>query len=430
MIGRLPLSARVGRALILAPVACFGVWACWNSTRTWVPLDVPISLSRGHIRTPEFKINVESTYSIGIATDWPWDFDRACLMGVEECGAEPSVLVASWSVSGKGRVEVRGDSAGHEAMFEGEKVSRVLGTLRAGKGHYILDVDFALDGSRLNTGAPHLVVLETGGVREQTSGVGDCAILLFMLLAPVGAFLFIRSAAWRRAEELEALARASSLTRPWAEFPASLAVAGAGTSQFDAVGRLQRTSARLTASVYARTTGARLCLGTDRSKKPAFARVSWYGLIAVQCCLVLAVPACFLQFGFRPIPVGLRVHIPRPPAPTEADPGIQPICVRLESHLLGEPPGLFVDEQPVPWEDFETVLRKGLSLRPPIWPVYFQGDPNMEWKWALVAVDRIRGLQAEVSLVPYRTLEMKSTSDQGPLHAPRARGKPTRRGQF
>jgi len=50
-------------------------------------------------------------------------------------------------------------------------------------------------------------------------------------------------------------------------------------------------------------------------------------------------------------------------------------------------------------EDFDAVLRKELSRRPPSWPVYVQGDPNLEWAWVLKVVDMVRGLPAEVVLV-------------------------------
>lgn len=61
MAGRLSSTAWVGLGLILSGIAWFGGSAWWANTRIWQPVDVPISLSVGHVRTPEFKINVEST---------------------------------------------------------------------------------------------------------------------------------------------------------------------------------------------------------------------------------------------------------------------------------------------------------------------------------------------------------------------------------
>jgi hypothetical protein len=63
VIGRIPLTARIGLALVLIPLASLAVWAGWYFTRSWEPLNIPISLARRHIRAG-FEINVESTYAI------------------------------------------------------------------------------------------------------------------------------------------------------------------------------------------------------------------------------------------------------------------------------------------------------------------------------------------------------------------------------
>jgi len=63
-MARLSWTAKAGIALIVAPCLWLGTWAVWHYTRNWIPVDIPISLSRGHVRTAEFKINVESDYSM------------------------------------------------------------------------------------------------------------------------------------------------------------------------------------------------------------------------------------------------------------------------------------------------------------------------------------------------------------------------------
>jgi biopolymer transport protein ExbD len=98
-------------------------------------------------------------------------------------------------------------------------------------------------------------------------------------------------------------------------------------------------------------------------------------------------------------PKGLMTHLLIPEAQAQSSPGIQPVYVRLESGGINARPSLYVDSQPVPWENFETVLRKELRLRHPDWPVYLEADPDMEWKWPVMAIDKIRGLQAQVILL-------------------------------
>ncbi|HXN47503.1 MAG TPA: hypothetical protein VN893_12730, partial [Bryobacteraceae bacterium] len=52
----------VGLALILLGIGWYGVWSRWAYARIWRPLDAPVSLSPGHIRSPEFEINTQSLY--------------------------------------------------------------------------------------------------------------------------------------------------------------------------------------------------------------------------------------------------------------------------------------------------------------------------------------------------------------------------------
>jgi hypothetical protein len=76
---------------------------------------------------------------------------------------------------------------------------------------------------------------------------------------------------------------------------------------------------------------------------------------------------------------------------------------RVDAARNGALPVLYVNSRIVSREDFETVLRSELSLRPPTWPVYFEGDPGMPWEYAVKTIDAIRGLYAEVVLLAATT---------------------------
>ena len=56
------LRTRIGVALIIIAAAIYGGWEWWMATRTWVPLDMPVSLASGHVRSPEFKINLDAGF--------------------------------------------------------------------------------------------------------------------------------------------------------------------------------------------------------------------------------------------------------------------------------------------------------------------------------------------------------------------------------
>jgi hypothetical protein len=149
---RLPPNALVGAGLLVTGLVWYAGWSLWFSTRLWTPVDVPISLARGHFRTQEFQINVTGSYLFYIDVKDRFDVEG----GPCEPGARcPSALAMNWSLSQR-----RGIVAGGERLPNG----RVLGGFSVGPGLYTLDLDIRQDGSRLNAGAPHLVVFENGEV--------------------------------------------------------------------------------------------------------------------------------------------------------------------------------------------------------------------------------------------------------------------------
>jgi hypothetical protein len=76
------LRIRIGVALILIAAAIYGGWEWWMATRTWVPLDMPVSLAQGHIRSPEFKINLDAGFWIFVEVETKVDDEGvSCLTG-------------------------------------------------------------------------------------------------------------------------------------------------------------------------------------------------------------------------------------------------------------------------------------------------------------------------------------------------------------
>jgi biopolymer transport protein ExbD len=90
---------------------------------------------------------------------------------------------------------------------------------------------------------------------------------------------------------------------------------------------------------------------------------------------------------------GLEVHL-QPPSAPQHDLGIAPLRIYIDAHHK-----VYVDSQPVGWEDLASVLRKGMALRPPGWPVYVDADRDLEVQWPMRAIDIVRGIQMEVVLV-------------------------------
>lgn len=155
----------IGLTLIAVAVAALACWTAWFRTRTWRPVNMPVSLSQGaHFNTGEFGLNLAAQYAIEINAGGgiPID-DLGCLLGNDmrsTCSA-PSVLRVRWTLSSGANV-TRGtsdDSKGGGAMYSTGEAFRTIGLFRGEKGRrYVLDIDVLADGSRLAVANPHLSV--------------------------------------------------------------------------------------------------------------------------------------------------------------------------------------------------------------------------------------------------------------------------------
>jgi biopolymer transport protein ExbD len=115
--------------------------------------------------------------------------------------------------------------------------------------------------------------------------------------------------------------------------------------------------------------------------------------------LVLFLVCVVLEASSRRPTIGLKIRLLRPGVEGERSPGIQPLRVHVGYDRLNRRPTITVNSQPVPWEDLAVALRRELWRRPPNWPVYLDGDPDMDWGNAVQAMDVIQGLHAQVVLL-------------------------------
>ncbi len=133
-----------------------------------VPLNIPISLATGHVRTPEFKTTGSYPYAIEITarTVLP-PTELSCKLGISEgpqypvdCNKEP-LIEADWTVWSGGNVVAHGSSRdlGKEGYCRGNTFGRLIGGFKANKHKtYVIDLNFTRDGSALAIADPHLVV--------------------------------------------------------------------------------------------------------------------------------------------------------------------------------------------------------------------------------------------------------------------------------
>lgn len=131
------LSVGIALAAIVLPQ----VYRLWLGTRTFVALDMPVSLSKGEIRTPDFSVNLKGWYHVAVWVDS--DFS-GCWSGLSY-----RAMASRSTVYSNGRVI---------ESIEGR--DRYLGHFYAdGRGSYQVTSEITSDPTCLNTGHPRIGVL-------------------------------------------------------------------------------------------------------------------------------------------------------------------------------------------------------------------------------------------------------------------------------
>jgi hypothetical protein len=150
----------------VAGIPLLGAYWPWEYTRVTHPVNIPVSLAVGHVRTPVFKV-VKDRYIILIVTKKRLPFgEMCCKVGIstdprekDVCNADP-LIEAKWTVWNDQHIVAKGESKGFEGgFFSNTDMGRYLGDFygEAGK-KYFLDVEFTKDGTALAVTDPHLNV--------------------------------------------------------------------------------------------------------------------------------------------------------------------------------------------------------------------------------------------------------------------------------
>jgi hypothetical protein len=201
------LTGRTSAGIIImaSGLLFYGAWVVWNITRGVQPVVIPVSLAEGTVRTPEFKVHLNSYYIIELQAKKRLPLGRLdCMMGISlgpldpnNCkeGVEP-LLQAEWTLWSEDRIVDRGSSEDHKGSGGGAEdyVERDIGSFKAESGkHYSLDVNFTRDGRALAVTDPHLVVEVVGSYYEEELAEDYVLSLSFFIVEAVGIFLLISS---------------------------------------------------------------------------------------------------------------------------------------------------------------------------------------------------------------------------------------------
>jgi biopolymer transport protein ExbD len=151
---------------------------------------------------------------------------------------------------------------------------------------------------------------------------------------------------------------------------------------------------------FYRRIGVRICHADMRPPfHRQFLRPSLVALLIVLTFMMLALPAQLMSAWAWVPTVGLKVRLMRPGIDGVPSPGIQPVLVHVR--FDGTRRSVTVNNEPVPWNQLGVTLRRELRLRPPDWPVYVDGDRNMEWGHTVAAIDVLQGLHRQVVLLTH-----------------------------
>ncbi len=331
----------VGFGLATLGMASFVIVKRWIDTRIFVPVDIPVSLAAGHIRTGPFRINVEQGYSIWIDFDQSTYFNPMC--------SSYSTLKTTWTLYRDGRVQTQWDAPVlQDGYLEG---------FGATKGFYDLDVHVLADASCLNANRPRLRVVTSRDNDSFYAGVLLWSGAVFVVVGLSLVILGWRGGVFRELEQSAIVTNAPTAgqTFQWAQkLPLRRPIVGI----------------------------------------PAF------GLLAGIVFAILAILMMMLTGAFQRMPIGLWVHVLKPGAvAAKPDAWTEPVIVLVTDAGPGQEPGLSINSKVVAWDDLASALKRELSGRRE-WTVYVEGDDCVAWANVVNVIDIARSDGAKVFLVP------------------------------
>ena len=333
------VSGWLGLGLFIVGVALTVASQYWLATRTFVPLDIPVSLARGHIRSGEFKINLDATYWIDMHLD---PNSASC----------DSSLQTQWTARLNGKSIAQSDQSGSNAPTVGYS----LGMFSSISGRGQLNVDVLSDSACLNVANPHLRIEAVGWSYEDASESVASWFCFGLLLATVGASLLVLSS--------------FGSNRRWPQ-QLSLKISAPRANHM----RIQRRDSTLL---------------DPRSTIPLVGY-----LYAVTWMVAFLLMAPFILATWQ-ASTGLPAHLIRPGVILSSAGGETGLLVYID-----QSGSLYLNSNPITAQELPKTLGKQLAQRADR-SVYVEGDPTGSFGEIVQAVDLVRAAQGEVILMTPR----------------------------
>jgi biopolymer transport protein ExbD len=333
-------------------VLCLGP-AAWLETRNPVPLDIPVSLSPGQIKTQEFQINLNSIYLIGIAVEpEPSLSNLYCQMS--GCYDSPAILRARWTLSDGVGAQTSGVSDELGQLYLEGALGRSIGGFKSLGGRYRLDVEVLSDASVLNKGNPRLIVV-------------------------VDADRYYRIRHWAGASSmLGGIFGIIAIALLWRSRPGRVS----GRPMFIKLFPDSRTGYGSAFQVR------RPPLGVLLSRIPHFGLyLAFVSMLVVFSMVFLLGLSAVHSHGIRVLTSSRTLRSPR------LEQWTPPLVLRIDRKERW-----FLNGNPVTPEQFPGVLKEALSRRSD-WSVCLDADPKLDYGMVSKAIDAIQGLYSKIILM-------------------------------
>jgi biopolymer transport protein ExbD len=380
---QLPSSTRIGIFAIAFGILVFVPAYEWVQTRTLVPVDMPVRLSRGHIRTGDFKINMDGYFSIQIVL--PYGVYPGCFY------PEHSLRTRRLTSAGGQTVRAPGnDGSVTEGFYFGDFVGK--------PGPYNLDIEVLSETGSLDRCVPRLVI---AGTSEEFNELNDTLFFLFLFFVfceVLGIALAVLSLATHfRTRAFDSV----RLKLGTESGPLTLSPEGGNTARLLVDSTRNRAAEPLSMG---------LCEGTPaygitgfRHKGRPFRQIwsanpretlNTAALIVVLALVSLLIPVWVLFGTNNRQNYGLLVSLPKEGVSFNSVlPGLTAPLIRVD--VKGR---VYLNQKETTWEELPSKLEMALRELP-MRVVYFEGDAEAVYGDAARAIDVIEGAGARAILL-------------------------------
>jgi len=187
------------RKIYIIPVVLFVLAICMHyyagymlKRYRWVPVTIPINLTVGITKLPEFQVDLSTKYVIELVSDRNLPMQELnCLLGTpfgksEECKDKTSPVDISWKLTSEGAFIASGSSREKNGASLGVKISRFIGEFNGTPGtSYNLEIQSLKDASILASTNPKIQVavnsMEFKGHVVNSQLLNLCAVLLAVI---------------------------------------------------------------------------------------------------------------------------------------------------------------------------------------------------------------------------------------------------------